>query len=142
VLIVYAKMNKANMTKIIKVTNLSKTYQSRGKTVTAVSHITFSVNQGELFGLFGPNGAGKSTIVRMLTTLLAPTGGTATVNGYDVVRQEMQVRASIGLVTADERSFYGRLTARQNLQFYAAMQNVPRGQIADAHWRGAGACLA
>jgi ABC-2 type transport system ATP-binding protein len=117
------------MSEIIKTNNLSKTYQSRGKPVTAVTNLTFSVNQGELFGLFGPNGAGKSTLVRMLTTLLAPSSGTAVVNGFDVVQQEMQVRASIGLVTAEERSFYGRLTARQNLQFYAAMQNVPRAQI-------------
>lgn len=119
------------MNEIIQTNNLSKTYQSQGKVVTAVSQVTFSINQGELFGLFGPNGAGKSTIVRMLTTLLAPTDGTATVNGFDVLRQEMQVRASLGLVTADERSFYGRLTARQNLQFYAAMQNVPRSQIGE-----------
>ena len=117
------------MNKIIQADNLSKTYQSRGKAVTAVSNLTFSVNQGELFGLFGPNGAGKSTLVRMLTTLLVPTSGTAVVNNFDVVRQEMQVRASIGLVTAEERSFYGRLTARQNLQFYAAMQNVPSAQV-------------
>lgn len=117
------------MAEIIQAHELSKTYKSRGKAVTAVSDVTFSVNQGELFGLFGPNGAGKSTIVRMLTTLLAPTSGTAVVNGFDVVEQEMQVRASIGLVTAEERSFYGRLTARQNLHFYAAMQNVPRAQI-------------
>ena len=117
------------MDEIIRADGLSKTYQSQGKAVTAVSDLTFSVGKGELFGLFGPNGAGKSTIVRMLTTLLAPTAGTAMVNGFDVVQQEMAVRASIGLVTADERSFYGRLTARQNLQFYAAMQDVPRSQI-------------
>jgi ABC-2 type transport system ATP-binding protein len=117
------------MNEIIKTTNLSKTYQSQGKAVTAVQNVTFSVGRGELFGLFGPNGAGKSTIVRMLTTLLAPSSGTASVNGFDVLRDEMQVRASIGLVTADERSFYGRLTTQQNLQFYAAMQNIPRNQI-------------
>lgn len=117
------------MNEIIAVHNLCKTYRTQGKAVTAVSNVSFAVNQGELFGLFGPNGAGKSTIVRLLTTLLAPTSGTAVVNGFDVVQQEMQVRASVGLVTADERSFYGRLTARQNLQFYAAMQNVPRAQI-------------
>ena len=117
------------MDEIIRADGLSKTYQSQGKAVTAVSDLTFSVGKGELFGLFGPNGAGKSTIVRMLTTLLAPTAGTAVVNGFDVVQQEMAVRASIGLVTADERSFYGRLTARQNLQFYAAMQDVSRSQI-------------
>jgi len=112
---------------IIETRNLSKTY--RGD-VRAVRDVSLSVYAGELFGLFGPNGAGKSTIVRMLATLLAPSEGTAVVNGYDVTRQEIQARASIGLVTADERSFYGRLTCAQNLHFYAAMQNVPRRQIA------------
>jgi ABC-2 type transport system ATP-binding protein len=86
---------------------------------------------GELFGLFGPNGAGKSTLVRMLATLLMPSGDSANVNGHDIVRDELQVRASSGLVTANERSFYGRLSAEHNLSFYAAMQNVSRHQIAE-----------
>ena len=97
--------------------------------MNAVSDVTLEIKPGELFGLFGPNGAGKSTIVRMLTTLLAPTSGTASVNGHDVVRDDLQVRASCGLVTAEERSFYGRLSAAHNLSFYAAMQNVPRREI-------------
>ena len=117
------------MNPMIALKNLGKTYGSAGRQVEAVRDVSLEVQAGELFGLFGPNGAGKSTIVRMLATLLAPSRGTAVVNGYDVVRQEMQVRASIGLVTADERSFYGRLTASQNLQFYAAMQNMPRSAI-------------
>ncbi len=112
---------------IIETHNLSKTYRGNAR---AVRDVSLAVYAGELFGLFGPNGAGKSTIVRMLSTLLAPSGGTAVVNGYDVTQQAIQVRASIGLVTADERSFYGRLTCAQNLHFYAAMQNVPRRQIA------------
>lgn len=108
---------------------LSKTFRSNGQTVEAVKEVSFTVHQNELFGLFGANGAGKSTLVRMLTTLLHPTAGTATVNGFDIVRDKLRVRASTGLVTADERAFYGRLTPRQNLAFYASLQNVPRHQI-------------
>ena len=114
---------------IISLKNLSKRYGRQGHIVSAIQNVSLDVLSGELFGLFGPNGAGKSTLVRILATLLAPSEGTAVVNGYDVSQQEMQVRASIGLVTADERSFYGRLTASQNLQFYAAMQNVPHAHI-------------
>jgi ABC-2 type transport system ATP-binding protein len=117
------------MKPIISTQNLSKRYRSQGQVIEAVRDVSLAVLPGELFGLFGPNGAGKSTIVRILATLVAPSEGTAVVNGYDVGHQEMQVRASIGLVTADERSFYGRLTASQNLQFYAAMQNVPRAAV-------------
>jgi ABC-2 type transport system ATP-binding protein len=114
---------------IIRTTALNKTYHGRGRPVHAVRDVSLELFPGELFGLFGPNGAGKSTLVRILATLLNPTNGSATVNGFDVVTEALRVRASLGLVTADERSFYGRLTATQNLSFYAAMQNVPRHQI-------------
>ena len=117
------------MTPVISVDHLSKIFTAYGREVHAVRDVSFEVERGELFGLFGSNGAGKSTLVRMLSTLLAPTRGTATVAGFDIVRDELQVRASIGLVASDERSFYGRLTCRQNLSFYAALQNVPRSQI-------------
>jgi ABC-2 type transport system ATP-binding protein len=116
------------MKPIIQTHNLSKTYRGG---IQAVQDARLEIFAGELFGLFGPNGAGKSTLVRLLSTLLVPTAGTATVNGFDVVKDEVAVRAAIGLVTADERSFYGRLTALQNLELYAAMQNVPRRQIAE-----------
>lgn len=114
---------------IIRTTALNKTYTGRGQQVYAVRDVSLALFPGELFGLFGPNGAGKSTLVRILATLLSPTSGSATVNGFDVTTEALRVRASLGLVTADERSFYGRLTAAQNLSFYAAMQNVPRRQI-------------
>jgi ABC-2 type transport system ATP-binding protein len=117
------------MTPIVCVDHLSKTFTAYGREVHAVRDVSFTVGRGELFGLFGSNGAGKSTLVRMLATLLAPTRGTAIVNGFDIVRDELSVRASIGLVASDERSFYGRLTCRQNLSFYAALQNVPRSQV-------------
>jgi ABC-2 type transport system ATP-binding protein len=107
---------------------LTKIFRAGGREVAAVRDLSLRVRQGELFGLFGSNGAGKSTLVRLLTTLLAPTSGAAAVAGHDIAREARRVRASVGLVTADERSFYGRLTARQNLSFYAALQNVPRAQ--------------
>jgi ABC-2 type transport system ATP-binding protein len=108
---------------------LTKIYGAEPNAVHAVSDFSLQIMPGELFGLFGPNGAGKSTLVRMLTTLLAPTSGAAFVDGYDIVRDELQVRASCGLVTSDERSFYGRLSAAQNLSFFAAMQNMSRKEI-------------
>lgn len=114
---------------IISTQELTKIYKDRNREVHAVTDVTLRIMPGELFGLFGPNGAGKSTLVRLLTTLLAPTSGTAVVNGYDIIREELQVRASSGLVTSDERSFYGRLSAARNLSFFAAMQNVARRQI-------------
>lgn len=115
---------------IITTHALTKVYGTNQRSVPAVTGVNLEIMPGELFGLFGPNGAGKSTLVRMLTTLLAPTAGMATVNGFDIRTDELQVRASSGLVTSDERSFYGRLSAAHNLSFYAAMQNVPRRSIA------------
>lgn len=114
---------------IIDVQHLHKTFRGADGPIQAVRDVSFQIRAGDLFGLFGSNGAGKSTIVRMLSTLLSPTSGTALVNGWDVQRHAARVRGSIGLVAPDERSFYGRLTARQNLAFFAAMQNVPRRQI-------------
>jgi ABC-2 type transport system ATP-binding protein len=114
---------------IITTRGLTKVYGTDRRSVPAVTGVSLEIMPGELFGLFGPNGAGKSTLVRMLTTLLAPTAGTATVKGFDIRNEELQVRASSGLVTSDERSFYGRLSAAHNLSFYAAMQNVPRHAI-------------
>ena len=114
---------------IIQTDRLSKCFVVGKRDIHAVREVSLDIQPGELFGLFGSNGAGKSTLVRMLTTLLAPTSGSARVNGWDVLRNGINVRSSIGLVTADERSFYGRLSARQNLRFYAALQHVPSREI-------------
>jgi ABC-2 type transport system ATP-binding protein len=110
---------------------LTKVFHSQGREIAAVRDVSLEIQPGELFGLFGANGAGKSTLVRMLTTLLEPTAGQARVQGFDVVADDLRARAATGLVTADERAFYGRLTPRRNLAFYAALQNVPRRAIAD-----------
>ena len=91
----------------------------------AVKGISFTVREGEIFGFVGPNGAGKTTTINMLCTLLRPTSGQATVNGYDVVREQAAVRRSIGLVF-QEPSLDDRLTAEENLDFHATLYNVPR----------------
>jgi|RhiMetdeSRZDD1v2_1073273.scaffolds.fasta_scaffold192117_2 ABC-2 type transport system ATP-binding protein len=91
----------------------------------AVDGISLRIERGELFGILGQNGAGKTTLIKMLCTALLPTSGSASIAGYDVVRQARQVRQTIGLVSGEERSFYWRLTGRQNLEFFAALYHVP-----------------
>lgn len=109
----------------IETRNLTKHYTHS----TAVQNVTLSIPHGELFGLFGANGAGKSTLIRMLTTLLEPSGGEARVNGFDVLHEGNAVRASVGLVFSNEHSFYKRMTGRENLRFFAALQDVPRKRV-------------
>ena len=93
--------------------------------LVAVGGISFGVAEGQTFGLLGPNGAGKTTTLRVLTTLLRPDAGRAVVAGYDVRRQSLEVRASIGYVP-QALSADGALTARENLEFYARVTGVPR----------------
>jgi len=92
---------------------------------TAVKGVDLQINHGEIFGLLGPNGAGKSTTIRMLCTLLEPTSGRATVNGYDIVAEANDVRRSLGTVLAGERSIYWKLTGRENLEYFAALNHIP-----------------
>ena len=87
--------------------------------------ISFTVEKGEIFGLLGPNGAGKSTLIRMLTTILLPTAGTALVNGFDVVKQADGVRHSIGVIPQAMTSDL-ELSVEENLMFYAKLYSVPR----------------
>jgi ABC-2 type transport system ATP-binding protein len=94
------------------------------KEIVAVDGISFEIGEGELFGLLGPNGAGKTTTVKMLTTLLTPTGGTAAVLGYDVVRDEAEVRRHIGFIFGGERGLYWRLSAKDNLRYFASLYRV------------------
>lgn len=94
----------------------------------AVKSVNLSVREGELFGLLGPNGAGKTTLIKMLTTLIQPTSGSAQVNGYDL-SQEKAIKSTIGLSTSDERSFFGRLSGQQNLEFFSSLYGLPPQEI-------------
>lgn len=112
--------------------DLTKIFESREdgvkRVVRAVDHVNIKVKKGEFFGLLGPNGAGKTTLIKMLCTIILPTEGTARVNGYDILRESIKVRSSIGWFHGETggRSLYWRLNAEDNLRFYAYLQNVPK----------------
>lgn len=101
--------------------NLTKKF---GK-LTAVNSVSLKVEKGEIFGLLGPNGAGKTTLLSMLAVLLAPTSGTATVNGHDITKESLAVRKEIGMVF-QSASLDGLLTARENLQLHSMLYGVPQ----------------
>jgi ABC-2 type transport system ATP-binding protein len=92
--------------------------------VYALHGVDLRVQAGEVVGLVGPNGAGKTTLIKIISTLLDATSGTTTVGGYDVSADPVAVRQRIGLVLADDRSLYWRLTGRQNLEFFGVMQGL------------------
>lgn len=92
--------------------------------VEALRDVSFDVREGEIFGLIGRNGAGKTTLTKIIATLVQPTSGTVKVRGHDSVRDEEKVRAQIGLASAEERSFYWRLTVEQNLLFFARLNGL------------------
>jgi ABC-2 type transport system ATP-binding protein len=102
----------------------------RREDLRAVDAIDLRVERGEIFGVLGPNGAGKTTTLRMLGTLLIPTAGEARVLGFDVIRQPNEVRRRLGAVLAGERSTYWKLTARENLEYFAALYAIPRSVTA------------
>ena len=105
----------------VQVQDLTKYYDE----LLAVDHISFEVHSGEIYGLLGPNGAGKTTTVRMLNTLLEPTEGTVSINGYDISRQPYQAKRQFGVVP-EESNVYTELSAWHNLMFTAKLYRIPR----------------
>jgi ABC-2 type transport system ATP-binding protein len=100
----------------------------RGVPVPAIHDLDLALPRGALLGILGPNGAGKTTFLKLLATLLQPDSGRLLVDGRDCARASREVRARVGLVTGDERSFYWRLTGRQNLAFFAALHDLDRAR--------------
>ena len=119
---------------VIELKNITKTYVERSwrtfflnrelKRVHALKDVSLDVGQGEVFGILGPNGAGKTTLIKILATLIIPDSGSAKICGYDSGDRPDRVRETIGLVNTNERSFYWRLTGRQNLDFFAALYDL------------------
>ncbi|SCL38732.1 ABC-2 type transport system ATP-binding protein [Micromonospora rhizosphaerae] len=116
----------------IEAAGLRRTYRSRTgwlrpqrREVEAVRGVDLTVGNGELFGLLGPNGAGKTTTIKLLNTLLIPTAGTARVCGHDVVAETREVRRRIGYVFGGDRGLYDRLSALDNLRYFAELYGVP-----------------
>ncbi len=113
----------------VETKELTRVYRGRGKNpdVVALDAVSMTVEEGEVHGLLGPNGAGKTTLVKVLCTVLLPTEGSASVLGYDLVRDTSKVRPLIGMVFGGDRGFYWRLTGRENLEYWAALYKVPSG---------------
>ncbi len=120
----------------VSIKNLSKTYPPpfpRLKSffhlpvqpaVEALKNVSFDIQTGEIFGLIGKNGAGKTTLTKIIATLVQPTSGKVSVGNYDSITDEVKVRQLIGLATAEERSFYWRLSSEQNLMFFARLYGL------------------
>jgi ABC-2 type transport system ATP-binding protein len=119
------------MTAAVSLQNVHKVYNN----VPVVNNLSFSIKTGEVFGLLGPNGAGKSTTIRMLTTLAQPTQGDMVVAGYDVCRQQLEVRQQIGVVL-QQTSVDGDLSVWENMELHGRMHHIPKGrrQTAIAEW--------
>lgn len=119
------------MVNAIEVSHLRRIFSSQigvikrsTREVLAVDDVSFEIQEGELFGLLGPNGAGKTTTVKMLTTLLIPTLGSASVKGFDVVAQADEVRKRIGFIFGGERGLYWRLSGIDNLRYFASLYGI------------------
>src|SRR6478672_1608285 len=109
---------------MIEVCELSKSFSGPDGPKAAVAAIHFTVRPGEVFGLLGPNGAGKTTTLRMLCTVLKPTGGSATVAGYDVETQPSEVRRHVGFLSANT-GVYDRMTAWEMVEYYGHLHDLP-----------------
>src|SRR5262252_414711 len=113
----------------VVVRNLSKLFYDEGRgEIRAVDAISFDCREGEVFGLLGANGAGKTTTLRMLSTILAPTSGTAVLMGHDVVRNPEGVRKNLGFYSATT-ALYPRLTARETIEFFARINQYPADRV-------------
>ena len=119
--------------RIIHIDHITKVFQERNRKVTAVDGISLDVYRGEIFGLLGPNGAGKSTLIRILTTLIRPTSGTASVGTYNITTEPEKIRSIIG-VCPQNSTLDVELSAYDNLEFYGKLENVPDEILPDRIW--------
>lgn len=110
----------------INVKNLRRVYKTKKGEVVAINNLSFDIEKGEIFGLLGPNGAGKTTTIKILSTLLLPSMGEVTINSMDLIKDRNQIRHQIGIILGGERGLYWRLTARENLYYFAELYNLSR----------------
>ena len=118
------------MENVVETSELTKIYGSGKEAVTAVDHVNLQIEKGTISGILGPNGAGKTTLIMMLTGLVIPTSGSATVFGHDILKDSVQIRRKVGLLP-EGFGFYGHLTAKQNLNYIAELNDIPRAERAE-----------
>ena len=112
---------------MINILNVSKTF----KTTEALKNVSFEVNDGEIVGLLGENGAGKSTLLRIISTMLSPTSGNVIINNHSILDDPQNVRKNIGILFGSEVGLYERLTARENLEYFAKLNGMPDSEITE-----------
>lgn len=110
---------------MIEINNISKKFKDK----EVLKNVKFKVNDGEIVGLLGENGAGKSTLLRIISTMLIPTSGNANINGIDLIKHPENVRKQIGILFGSEVGLYDRLTARENLEYFAKLNGMPSDKI-------------
>ncbi len=117
----------------IELKNISKTFTERNwktflfrkpRQTQALNDVSLTVKKGEIMGLLGPNGAGKTTLIKILSTLVTPDSGEGTISGLSLATQSLAIRNTIGMVSTNDRTFYWRLTGRENLDFFATLYNL------------------
>ncbi|MGC9209975.1 MAG: ABC transporter ATP-binding protein [Acidilobus sp.] len=113
----------------VETSELSRIFKVRGVQIRALDRVSIKVSLGSVVALVGPNGAGKTTLLKILATLITPTSGRAFVMGYDVVRDEREVRRSLGIVLTGERLFYYRLTGYENLVFFGSLYDMSLPEV-------------
>ncbi len=111
---------------MIQIQEVTKQFKDKKKYVTALKHVSFSVKKGEVVGLLGENGAGKTTLLRTIATLLTPTEGSIEVAGHDTVQNPNEIKTKIGVLFGGETGLYDRLTARENLQYFARLYGLSK----------------
>lgn len=114
---------------MLEVKNLVKEFKEKKGVKKAVDNVSFNLEKGEIVGLLGENGAGKTTTMRMISTMLTPTSGTINVNNFDVINNAAEVRRNIGILFGGEVGIYDRLTARENIRYFAELNDVKKEEI-------------
>src|SRR5690606_17422911 len=111
---------------MIEINEVTKRFKDKKTSITALKHVKFTVEKGQVVGLLGENGAGKTTLLRTIATLLTPTDGNVKVAGYDTLKNPEEVKKRIGVLFGGETGLYDRLTARENLEYFAALYGLSK----------------
>ncbi|MFC1632806.1 ABC transporter ATP-binding protein [Patescibacteria group bacterium] len=120
---------------VIQIDNVTKTFPGKGwfkrraKDVLAIDQVSFDVAHNEIFGIIGPNGSGKTTLIKMITSFIYQDAGTIWVNGRDTLEDFEALKDQLGFIISEERSFFFRLSGRQNLEYYGMLQKIPRKEL-------------